>query len=205
MDEPLRAQTPNEVPYYLMVTSCAGCGRGSLAPVEPPEPAGDALRQGPGPREAVVYARCRRCGRDHTFRFRWQHDVPAAADDPDGINPTDQPSRIIDLGQWVGLYCHFSDASSSAEPPGESRRLARRAALCLAEALKFHAGAELPPESAFSCEASAAAYRQNPANYARTRLRELQALLPAAAHRAHPDAGGADAHASHSWWRFWEK
>jgi len=77
---------------------------------------------------------------------------------------------------------------SSASSPAETRRNARQAALCLAEALKFHGQEELPPESAFFCEASRAAYRANPANYARTRLRELQALLPAPAGHAETDA-----------------
>lgn len=203
MDEPLKAHTPNEMPCYLLVTHCAECGRGPLEPQVPADPPAEPP-QDPDRPEVSVRARCRRCGHEHSFRFRCQHDVPALGDDPDCINPTEEPSRIIDLAQWVGLYYHFADASGSAPSPVESRRLARRAALCLSEALKFYSSDEMPPASAFFCsESSAAAFRANRANYARTRLRELQALLPAAAH--HPSSDRSAKASSHPWWRFWEK
>jgi len=196
MDEPLRAHTSNELHYYLMVTPCAHCGRGPLVPEMADLPVAGS--------EATVRARCKRCGFEAALRFRWDHDVPADADDADCINPSREPSRIVDLGQWVSLYYLFSDSAASAGSPVDARTSARQASLCLSEALKFYGEEELPPQSAFFCEASSSAFRENPAHFARTRLRDLQAMLPAPAHRPAPapsrQPGGAN-----PWWKFWEK
>ena len=194
MNEPLRAHTSNELHYYLMVTPCAHCGRGPLVPEETDLPVAGG--------EATVRARCKRCGFEVAFSFHWEHDVPADTDDADCINPSRQPSRIIDLSQWVSLYYLFSESAASAGSPVDARISARQASLCLSEALKFYRGEELPPESAFFREASVAAFRQNPANFARTRLRDLQAMLPAPAHRPAPTPS-AQRDGPHPWWKFW--
>ncbi|HUS92234.1 MAG TPA: hypothetical protein VM695_10315 [Phycisphaerae bacterium] len=173
MDEPLGAHTPNEIEYYLLVANCAKCGHGPFV-IKNVRSEGDGGAAA-GSRGAAIRTRCRRCGAQTTFHFRWDGDAPDPADE---INPTGRPSRIIDLGQWVGLYHVFREQSSSAESPAETRRAARKAAMCLAEALRFYSQEELPPDSAFFCEASRAAFQENRANFARTRLRELQALLP---------------------------
>ena len=84
------------------------------------------------------------------------------------------------------------------------RRQGYQAALCLAEALKFYGQEEMPAESAFHKAESLAAFRNNPANFARTRLRELQAMLPAASDSpgrgADPDNMPA---ARKAWWKIW--
>jgi hypothetical protein len=199
MDEALLAHTPNEMEYYLRVTPCAHCG-GPLLPSEPrPAEAGAAGTDVAG--RASVRVRCRKCRRGRTFHFAWQYDPAADAGGEDCINPTDQPSRIVDLAQWVGLYYQFSEAVSGEASPAEARRAARRAALCVEEALKFHAGQEQPPETSLFCEASRAAYRDSPANYARARLRELQARLPAA---ARPQADQPASDQRRPWWQFWK-
>ena len=204
MAQPLWAHTPNEVRYYLMVTSCADCGHGPLVPGKP-RPAGEqGAGEGGAARRASVQTRCRHCGTRRTFHFRWDHDVAADAEGADGINPTDQPSRIVDLAQWVSLHWLLAESARSDPSPAGSRALGRQASLCLAEALKFFADGELPPPSAFFCEASRAAYRENPANYAHTPLRELQAMLPAPARHDSTDAAAAQ-NDPHAWWRFWEK
>jgi hypothetical protein len=197
MDQALPAHTPNELEYYLRVTPCAHCG-GPLAAQEP-APAGEEPGGEAGGR-AAVRVRCRKCHRGRTFHFAWQYDTSGDADGDDCINPSDQPSRIVDLVQWVGLYYQFSEAVGGAASPAEARRDARRAALCLEEALKFHAGEEMPPETALFCEASREAFRDSPANYARARLSELKALLPAA---ARPEADRPAGARGRPWWRFW--
>jgi hypothetical protein len=199
MDEALLAHTPNEMEYYLRVTACAHCG-GPLVPQEP-EPAGQGASADGVAGRATVRVRCRKCHRGRTYRFAWQFDTSARPDAHDCINPSDQPSRIVDLVQWMGLYYQFSEAADGAASPAEARRDARRAALCLEEALKFHAGEEQPPETALFCEASLTAYRDSPANYARSRLQELQARLPAA---ARPEADEPPGDQNRSWWRFWK-
>ena len=202
MDEPLWAQTPNELHYYLLVTPCAQCGRGPLVPQRPEPAAAGEEGASPASRQAVVRTQCKRCNAKADFHFRWEYVEPADAADPDCINPSDEPSRIIDLGQWVGLYHMFSAEAGSSRTPAETHRASRQAWLCLAEALKFFAGEEFPPESAFVTESSIRAYRANQANYAHTHLRDLQAMLPApslASQPAPPKQAGARA-----WWRFWE-
>jgi len=205
MEEPLQAHTPNELRYYLMVTACEACGHGPIvadAPNAacPVDPDVDADGEGPS-REGAVRTHCKRCRAERTFRFRWEHDVPADGEDADCINPGEQPSRIVDLGQWVGLYHHFSDAADSASDPSEHRRIARLAWLCLGEALKFYGAEELPPESAFFTEGSAAAFREHRASYAHTHLRELQARLPTPVHHEEDDPPPPDE--PRPWWKFW--
>ena len=203
MSELLSAHTSNELHYYLMVASCAACGGGPLVLASGDLPGGAPRNPGQA-RQASVATRCKRCGEQATFRFRWDRDVVADADDSDCINPSAEPSRIIDLGQWIGLYYLFSESASAAGKPVEARRAARQASLCLAEALKFYGDEELPPEAAFFCEAPATAYRENPANFARTRLLELMAMLPAPAHHSPAPPAGAGEE-PHAWWRFWRR
>jgi len=203
MSELLNAHTSNEPYYYLQVASCAACGGGPLVP-EVEDPPGAATSAGRDRHRSSVRTRCKRCGQEATFHFRWDRDVAADADDSDCINPSQEPSRIIDLGQWVSLYHMFSEFAGAAARPVEARRAARQAALCLAEALKFYRDEELPPDGAFFWDASSSAYRENPANFARTRLLDLMAMLPAPAH--HAPAQPADAHDEPpAWWRFWRK
>jgi len=128
----------------------------------------------------------------------------------------DQPSEVVDLAQWVGLYHLYSDEMDKADSPAETRRTARLAAQCLAEALKFYSQEEMPPESAFGKAESVAAFRNNPANFARTRLQGLQAMLPAVGRTAF-DGGETDSDPDKTlgnepdtetatrkaWWKIW--
>lgn len=170
---------------------CARCGRGPLA-----VRASKAAANGPaGELPSSVRTCCRSCKAQRTFHVAW---IPAAAD---------QPSEVVDLAQWVGLYFLYADRICKAKTPAESRAAASRAAQCLAEALKFYGPDEMPPESAFRKEHLLAAFRGNPANFARTRLRDLQAMLPVV-----HDAGQAEQSgdkpdngpdARKAWWKMW--
>jgi len=140
-----------------------------------------------------VKAHCKRCNAQRTFHIQW---VKVAAD---------QPSEVIDLAQWVGLYYLYAGEIDKADSPAEARRTARRAAQCLAEALKFYGRDEMPPESAFQKSESLAAFRSNAANFARTRLRELQAMLPVVAEEAPSSGAGPEEEpaAQKAWWKIW--
>lgn len=201
MEEPLQAHAPGEMRFYLMVTSCAACGQGPLAPEEQDLPAADTEAD----RQATVQARCHHCGAEQAFAFRWEHVVAPDADATDRVNPGAAPSRIIDLGQWVGLYYQLADAAEANDSPSEHRRIANQAYVCLAEALKFYGDGEMPPETAFFSEATAEAYHQHPETYARTRLRELQARLPVPVHHAQAPPETPEPAAARPWWRFWAK
>jgi hypothetical protein len=187
MDEPLRLHSPLELEFFLDVAPCARCGRGPLA-VPAARPAG---KEQDGELPASVRTHCRSCNAQRTFHVKWIR------------NAADQPSEVVDLAQWVGLYFLYADQVAKAKTPTEARAAARRATQCLAEALKFYGPDEMPPESAFRKEQSLAAFRSNPANFAHTRLRELQAMLPVAADAdlAGPHDDKPDDHKA--WWKLW--
>ncbi|HUU58751.1 MAG TPA: hypothetical protein VMZ50_04350 [Phycisphaerae bacterium] len=194
--EPIRARTLNEWRYRLMVTPCPRCGKGpwETGPVNGSRPPGQ---------EQVVRARCGHCGGETEFRFTCEFASPVDGD-PEVINPVDEPSRIIDLGQWLSLfYLMIESAASERSKPG-TRRQGYRASLCLAEALKFYGDGELPPAPAFFAEHGAAIFREHPENFARQRLRDMQAKLPSLnvmQRRVERD----EQTAGRRWWQFWRR
>jgi len=196
MDEPLAAHTANEAGYCIRVARCAACA----GPMEAaaPMPTGAAVAG-----ELAVEARCKRCGAARTFRFSCQF-APGA--DGEAINPTDEPSRIVDLGQWVALAEHYIEAAAEAGAPGEARRLGERACRCLGEALKFYGPEELPPEQAFFTAASAEAFGRSPVTFARQHLRDMQVRLPKPIGRraGEHDAPAAAPPRARRWWEFWK-
>lgn len=164
----------------------------------------EKLTQGESEELITLKAHCSNCRAQRTFHIQWVR----AADD--------QPSEVVDLAQWVGLYHLYADKMEKADSPAQARSMARLAAQCLAEALKFYSTEEMPPESAFGKDESIAAFRNNPANFAKTRLRELEAMLPAAGGRDSdcgesdrtPDGdsdkdSGKEAATQKAWWKIW--
>jgi hypothetical protein len=175
-DGPLIAHSLAEIYLYLMVTPCPNCGRGPLR--------GSDARPAPSSGRVEVEAVCRSCKHQATLEFALPPEDPAAAGDTSSesvpkVNPTDQPSRIIDVGGWVTLFRVITEAAAKTEDKIESRLLAYEAAQCLEEALKFYEDDdELAPDSAFFNEASRRRYRDNPHLLARSRLIDLRAKLP---------------------------
>ncbi|MFB3893722.1 MAG: hypothetical protein ACE15C_17045 [Phycisphaerae bacterium] len=213
MDEPLVAHSANEVRYYLMVRPCPRCGKGPLTAEEGPAADGDPRREIPrsgSPAAAGrirVRARCHSCAAVHEMAFAC--DAPAAdlldeASESETINAGSAPSKLIDLGQWVSLFYLLVESAASEPSPPAARQLGHRAALCLAEALKFYSDNELPPQTAFFTRASQDAFREHPENFARQRLRDMQDRLPAPSSAARVAAGG-DRPGRRRWWRFWSR
>jgi len=201
--QPLQAHGLVEAHLYLKVTPCPDCARGPLE-VEPAAAPEDAPAQ--PPRVRILHARCHHCGARRELAFQ----LAAAADDRQAwlepINPTDQPSEIIDLGQWVSLYYLLLEETQRAGQSPEGSRLAFREAQCLDEALKFYSSDdELPPPTAFFTASSRQAFAEHPESFARQRLRDLRSRLPAP--RAVPRrAGDDDSQAGkRPWWRFWKR
>lgn len=197
MDEPLRANTFNEVRYYLMVTPCRACGKGpwEIDSTETPSPPDQIT---------TVNAHCKHCRTQQSFTFACENEPQPANADTDCINPTGAPSRIIDLGQWLSLfYLLVESAASEGSRPG-ARQSGYQAALCLTEALKFYRDDELPPESAFFSSATAAAFREHPEKFARQKLQDMRAKLPALNVMArHIERDGRTKR--RGWWRFWRQ
>ena len=201
MQEPLQAKTFNEVRYYLMVTSCRSCGRGPLKL--------DTARQRPEPGQPpgamTVEGHCGHCGERFSVQFSCQYDLPLSGPEADCINPSGEPSAIVDLSQWISLFYLLLETAASEQSKPATRRAGFMAALCLAEALKFYEGDdELPPAAAFFSEATAEIFRQHPERFARQKLLDMRAKLPGlhtmAVNVARDRRGGR-----RKWWRFWKR
>ena len=103
------------------------------------------------------------------------------------INATDQPSRIIDVAQWLTLAHVIAEAASRETEKTHARQLGIDAAQCLSEALKFYDEPEndLPPAEAFFHDASRRRFRENPEEFSRQRVLDMRSRLPG------PSAGGS--------------
>jgi len=197
MDEPLRAYTFNEVRYYLLSTPCPACEKGpwriDSAPVD--HPAGQA---------ESISAHCRHCDHREQFLVVCEHAGADPGPDEEIINPTDRPSRIVDLAQWLSLFYMLIERASRKHRPTEARLDGYRAALCLAEALKFYGPEdELPPASAFFTSAGQRAFHEHAEKFARQKLRDMQAKLPALRTMARR-LGKDKTPRRKKWWRFWK-
>ncbi len=194
----LPARTVAEATYYLVATACPHCGEGPLRPLrqETEDADGETTR---------IAARCGHCAAEEEYLFACPPDADAThgAVAREVINPSDEPSRLVDVAQWVGLFYRLIAQASAAEDAAETRRLGYRAALCLDEALKFYAGGEeLPPESAFFSPAALETFREHPDKFARRRLRDLRDRLPSLSTMAEGVARDAR---PRRWWQFWKR
>ena len=197
MDEPLRAHTFKEVEYYLMVSACPSCGKGPRESQASEAPVGAS-------QEFDLPVRCGSCGHQQDVRLRYDPDAPPDGPQVELINLGDEPSRIVDLSQWVSLFYMLTESVRGVEDGAAVRRAGFQAALCLGEALKFYSDNELPPAEAFFSKEGVAAFRAHPENFARQRLRDMQAKLPALPdmlQRLQRDESGP----RRRWWQFWRR
>lgn len=175
-EAPLLAHSLTEAHLYLMATPCELCGKG---PLRVPDP-----RSIDRPGVTVVVslkAVCANCGGSTTPRFRLPAEPKAAGNDAGTlINPTEEPSRIIDVAQWLTLAQVLTEAASRETDKVQARQLGIDAAQCLAEALKFYdeGDNDLPPAEAFFHEASRRRLRDNPEEFSRERVVNLKSKLP---------------------------
>ena len=206
MDDPLPVHSVTEACLYLLATPCSKCGRGPLSLpggsptgiAEPPRGLQWAEQQG----SFEIDAACQSCG----ARARMAFSLPGGSQPGDQlqapvINTTGEPSRILDVAQWITLYRMLVDAGGRDADQVHARRLAVRAAQCLEEAMKFYDDPEndLPPPEAFFSNASRERFRESPEQFSRQRLIELRAKLPGAtALRSE-----AQVVEKRPWWRWW--
>jgi len=196
-DPPLRAHTLNELRYYLMVRPCPACGKGprELDLTKPPAAPGQVL---------TVRVRCNNCKRDEDVHFSYDHELPTHGAGAEIINPTEEPSRIVDLAHWLSLFYLQVESAWREDSRPEVRRAGFQAALCLAEALRFYGDDELPPASAFFTRETTAAFEEHPEKFAKQKLRDMQSKLPALptmAQRIDRDERTRRGR----WWQFWKK
>ena len=203
--EPLRANSWAEAHLYLMVTPCPGCGKGPWQAERTPSP--EAPQNSP----SSVWATCRHCSAKREFVFRCP-PPPTDAENANvdsplrWINPTPQPSALIDVAQWLGLFHMLVESAGRAANPHEGRRMTFQAAQCLDEALKFYSPEdELPPPSAMFADSSRQAFADHPEKFARQRLLDLRSKLPGRGLMARRLQRDHATPQSGKWWQFWRR
>lgn len=103
----------------------------------------------------------------------------AVARIPVVINATEQPSELLDPGQWLTLYRIAVEAAERIPEKPLARAVLLEAGQCLAEALRFYpADSDVPPVAAFFSAETLQRFRDHPHLFARQRLIELAARLP---------------------------
>lgn len=171
---PLPAHSLAEAFFYVMVTPCPACGEGSLK-------AGDA-RCGESVKNGVRFTlpvRCAKCGKEQALEFLLPSPPERKPADGVTVNATSEPSRIIDLAQWVTLAHVIIEAASRESDKQQARHLGLEAAQCLEEALKFfEEDNDLPMDGAFFSDASRRRFAQQPQQFSRQRLIHVRAKLP---------------------------
>lgn len=197
----LVANSLAEVYFYLMVTCCPVCEKGSLQ-VQKVGPSDGETE----PMTVVADLRCHGCGQESKLAFVLPQ---GQCDEPEGelptVNPTDEPSTLIDLAQWMTLFRIITEAAAKEQDKMEARRLGMEAAMCLDEALKFYDDRDnaIPHDSAFFHESSRQRFRRNPEHFAKDRLLGFRAKLPKmSVMRSSLGSSGRDAKSG--WWR-WRK
>jgi hypothetical protein len=167
-----------EAYLFLMATPCPACGKGPLRGEVTAAPPGRAAQPHPAGRNTVsLNAECGAC---HAHS-PWTFEVPgtAVSGTPPVINATDEPSRILDVAQWITLFRMISARAAEQADRQIARRLLIEAGQCLEEALKFYEpGNDLPPPTAFFHPGSRERLRTNPEQFSRQRLLGLRAKLP---------------------------
>lgn len=179
---PLQAHSIVEIQLYLRIAACNRCGKGPLRcdhqAGKPALPV-DALGSPDPP--AALNLSCTACGTS------WLQPIellgPPTSNESNGlleINPTSEPSHIIDLGQWLVLVSLLADEAGREPDRVRTRELRISAARCLDEALKFFTDAEndLPPPEAFFHEASRERFHDSPEQFSRQRIAGMKSNLP---------------------------
>ena len=174
--EALATHSLAEAYLYLMVTPCRECGKGPLR-------ADDARPEDEDKPTVRLTLRvtCSACDQREDMTFVIPADTARVGDDTSTtINPTDEPSRIIDVAQWITLFRTITEAASRQTDKQEARRLGIEAAQCLEEAIKFYRDADndLPPGEAFFHEQSRKRFHDHPERFSRRRLIDLRGKLP---------------------------
>lgn len=197
---PLIAHSLAEAYFYLMATPCPDCGKGNLIGGDARGVAGEG-----GTDRITILATCKACGNRRALLFDLPHGLGTdAGGDLRVVNPSEKPSRIIDVAQWITLFRVITTAAATKSvDKAEARRLGLEAAMCLEEALKFYDDAEnsLPPSDAFYYESSRQRFADHPEQFARQRLIELRAKLPSRTQMRNRIA----ADEQKKGWRWWRK
>lgn len=191
-DETLVTHSLAEAFLYLMATSCPSCGQGPLKGEDVRPVGASQCPVGEGGREESedgadrlwqITVTCAACKSVTAPTFQLPGNlVEVPAGEAAVVNPTDEPSRILDVGQWIMLFRMIVERAARETDKIQARHLGIEAAQCLEEALKFYDDADndLPPPEALFTEPSRTRFRKAPEQFSRRRLIDLRAKLPSA-------------------------
>lgn len=191
--ETLRAHSVAEAFLYVSLAYCPACKRRPIA-------ARSDLRRAASPETGWrLKVTCAGCGEPSDLVFHI--DPPPTSTEIACINPTDEPSHIIDMAGWLSLFRVIVEGAAGMTKKSDARLVTMEAVQCLSEALRFiPVGEELPSIQAFFTQASAERFREHPELFSRSRLIGLKGKLPVAAGGNRP----ARTHAKkRPWWKVW--
>jgi hypothetical protein len=205
----LASRSPVERHFYLMVLQCPRCEKGPFELV--------STERTPDADQDIWFARCRHCQYGQRLRFDRRALLIDESEETTNalpeVNPSPEPSRLIDLGQWLALFFSILSKASEEADRKEAQQLGYEATLCLEEALKFYRpDSDLPPPEAVWTPASRQRLKERPELFARPRLLQMREKLPSLQVMrksiTKPDKTAGNGHTTppgKHWWSKWFK
>ncbi|MBE3123753.1 MAG: hypothetical protein IMZ65_03030, partial [Planctomycetes bacterium] len=133
------------------------------------------------------------------------------------VNPTPEPSRAIDLAEWLDLARFYLGRAQRLTEAVEKAQSLLDARLCLEEALKFlPPGADAPPPEALWSGESRRKAAENPDLFKRAAIEGMLGRLPPMDRLRQADwqdqrnfekdvREKARRRVGHKWWQFWKR
>ena len=169
-DAAVHVHSVQEEYFYMMVHPCA-CGG-------PWHPDSQEMDEGESRILHHVSATCFSCGKERTFHFQLD-ERPGPKGPIRQINPTPEPSRALDLAEWLDLARFYLGRIERLEAKVEKAQSLLDARQCLEEARKFFGpGDETPPASALWSEKSRQAAGERPEAFRRPTIDGMLERLP---------------------------
>jgi hypothetical protein len=203
---PPLARTRDEALFYLQLQRCPRCG-------EQRTPWGSELVEVGGVLARRYFGDCAQCGQAREYVFRVPDRIPPRPPGASMHYGGDEPSELIDAGQWLLMSEPAAEQTRADLAAGELRDAALHAELaltCVTEVTKFvPPGSTEVPDSGFFTPAGRAARAADPRRFTLRRLlllldmlhEEFDPVLPAgtlAAGRA-PASPAAEADRRPAW------
>ena len=193
-----------EAYFFMMVHRCE-CGGAWMGHLEKAEGSGPGLRQ-------RVEAACFKCKSRRSFEFIFD-TPPSPTEAIRQINPTADPSRALDVAEWMDLAQFYLGRIKRLKKPLDRAQSLLDARQCIEEALKFYqADSEDPPAEALWSDAGRAKVAANPQAYRRSSLQAMLEKIPPMERLREADAMEQKdfkrglkelAKKRVPWWKFW--
>jgi len=206
-DAPIRVHSVQEEYFYMMVHPCACGGPWHSESEQVEETDVEVLHH--------VTATCFKCGKERTFHFRLD-ERPGPKDPIRAVNPTDEPSRAVDLAEWLRLAQFYLERIERLSERVEKAQSLLDARQCLEEARKFFGpGDEEPPASALWSRQSRRRAREQAQAFRRSTIDAMLARLPPLERLRQADSidqktftqavrERARQRVGRTWWQFWK-